>query len=144
MFNIPVQRKQEWIQLLEEESVFTHFIFADQKILNSVSLTLKKYLFAFMVRFLRLRGQLCVFLENANLSRQKKSLCPHVPFSKRGVRVIFVFSHVTGSVYKRFFQVLTLNDLELPSTDEVREISTIYFLLEREITWSEFWNSIPL
>ena len=39
-------------QLLEEESLFTHFIFADQKILNSVSLALKKYLLAFMVRFL--------------------------------------------------------------------------------------------
>ena len=56
-----------------------------------------------MVRFLRLRGQLCVFLENANFPLQKKKVCVHTCRFRRGVRVISVFSYVTGSVYKRFF-----------------------------------------
>ena len=102
MFNIPVQRKQEWIVNFLRKSLFSLILFLlIRKYI--ISFDTKKYCFAFMVRFLRLREQLCVFLENANFPLQKKKSVSTSAVFRGGVRVISVFSHVTGSVYKRFF-----------------------------------------
>ena len=91
---------------------------------------------------------MCILGKCKFSASEKKSLCPHVPFFEEGFESFPPFQTLPVLFTNGFLQVLTLNDLELPSTDEVREISTIYFILqlilERQITWSEFWNSIPL
>ena len=56
---------------------------------------------------------------------RKKSLCPHVPFFEEGFESFPPFPTLPVLFTNGFLHVLTLNDLELPSTDEVQKISTI-------------------
>ena len=57
--------------------------------------------------------------------RKKKSVSTRVVFEE-GLESFPSFPMLPVLFTNGFLQVLTLKDLELPSTDEVREISTIY------------------
>ena len=65
--------------------------------------------------------------------REKKSVSTRAVFEE-GFESFPSFPTLPVLFTNGFLQVLTLNDVELPSTDGVREISTIYFISERQIT----------
>lgn len=143
MFNIPVQRKQEWILSFWGRVCFHSFYFCWSENTEQRIITFEEIFVCSYGKISQAPWTTVCILGKCKFSASEKKVCVHTCRFRRGVRVISVFSHVTGSVYKRFFTGVDLEwtwiDLNWWSSRDFN--GTFYIRTSNNLVWVLEFNS---